>query len=91
MNDVNATIGVNTKTGVRLFMAVVVFLMFLALLSLTLAVSLSLFADTTLAVPMVDGSTVEQRNYVGASIEKLWQGFFSAVSAIIGLLGGKVL
>ena len=91
MNDANATIGVNIKAGRRFFMAVVVFLMFTALLSLTLAVCLSLFADTTLSTPTSDGSTVEQRNYVGASIEKLWQGFFSALSALIGLLGGKVL
>ena len=81
----------NTKTGPRLFVVVVIYLMLLALLTLTLAVCLSVFADTTLLVQTADGSTVEQSTYTGEAIGKLWQGFFSSLSALIGLLGGKVL
>ena len=81
----------NTKPFPRLYASIVVYLMFLALLTLTLAVCLSVFADTTLLVQTADGSTVEQRTYTGDAINKLWQGFFSSLSALIGLLGGKVL
>ena len=52
---------------------------------------LSIFADTTLQIQAADGSTIEQPTFVGDSIERLWQGFFSWLSALIGLLGGKVL
>jgi hypothetical protein len=65
--------------------------MFTALATMALAVLLSVFADTKLLVETADGSTVEQATYTGAAIEKLWQGFFSSLSALIGLLGGKVL
>ena len=81
----------NSKTGTRLFVVVVVYLIFLSSLTLTLAVCLSLFADTTTLIQTADGVTVERPTYVGSSIEKLWQAFFSSVSALIGLLGGKVL
>ena len=81
----------DTRTGTWLFVMVVVFLMFVALLTLSLAVTLSLVADTTFSIQAADGSTLEQPTQVGNSIEKLWQGFFSSLSALIGLLGGKVL
>ena len=81
----------NSKTGTRLFVLVVVYLIFLSLVTLALAVCLPLFADTTTLIQTADGVTVERPNYVGATIEKLWQAFFSSMSALIGLLGGKVL
>ena len=81
----------NTRPFSWLFVAVVVFLMFMSLFTLASAITLSLFADTTLLIQAADGSTIEQPTYVGDSIEKLWQGFFSSLSALIGLLGGKVL
>ena len=65
--------------------------MFMSLLTLALAISLSVVADTTLLIQAADGSTIEKPTYTGNAIEKLWQGFFSSLSALIGLLGGKVL
>ena len=81
----------NSKTETRLFVLVVVYLIFLSLVTLTLAVCLPLFADTTLLVQTADGVIVERPAYVSSTIEKLWQAFFSSMSALIGLLGGKVL
>ena len=81
----------NTKPFPRLYATIVIFLIFLALLTLTLAVCLSVFMDTTLLVRTEGGSTIEQSTYTGEAIGKLWQGFFSSLSALIGLLGGKVL
>ncbi len=74
-----------------MFVAVVLFLMLTALLTMATAVVLSVLADSTVLIQTADGSTVEQTTYTGAAIEKLWQGFFSSLSALIGLLGGKVL
>ena len=81
----------NSRTGSRLFVVVVIFLMFTAMLTMTLAVVLSLLVDTTLLIQAADGSTIEQPTYTGEAIENLWQGFFSSLSALIGFLGGKVL
>ena len=56
------------------------------------ATVLSVFVeDTTLVIKAADGSTIEQSTGAGDATEKLWQGFFSSLSALIGLLGGKVL
>lgn len=81
----------SARTGTWRFVAIVVFLMFTTVSTAATAVILSVFADTALLVQAADGSTIEQPTQVGNSIEKLWQGFFSSLSALIGLLGGKVL
>ena len=79
------------RNGSRRFVAVIIFLMFITIATMASAITLSVFADTTLLIRAADSSTVEQPTQVGNSIEKLWQGFFSSLSALIGLLGGKVL
>ena len=81
----------SARTGTWRFVAIVVFLMFTTVATASSAIILSIFADTALLVQAADGSTIEQPTQVGNSIEKLWQGFFSSLSALIGLLGGKVL
>ena len=65
--------------------------MFIALATMISAIALSIFADTTQYVQAADGSNIEQTTHVGDSIAKLWQGFYSSLAALIGLLGGKVL
>ena len=81
----------NTKPFSWLFVAIVIFLMLLAILTMTTAIALSVIADSALQFQAADGSAIEQPTQVGNSIEKLWQGFFSSLSALIGLPGGKVL
>ena len=81
----------NTKPFPGIYPTVVIFLMVIAFLTLTLAVCLSLLSDTALLIETADGSTVERPTYTGEAIGKLWQGFFSSLAALIGLLGGKVL
>ena len=81
----------DTRTGRWLYTTVVVFMMFMVVATMSSAIVLSIVADTTLLIEAADGSTIEQPTYVGDSIEKLWQGFYSSLSALIGLLGGKVL
>ena len=81
----------NLKPFRGMYPAIVIFLMGLSVVTLALAVCLSLFADTTLLIQTADGVIVERPAYVSSTIEKLWQAFFSSMSALIGLLGGKVL
>ena len=82
----------NARNGSRRYVAVVIFLMFIAIATMTSATILSVFVEeTTILIQLPDGSTIKQSNHVSQSIEKLWQGLFSSLSALIGLLGGKVL
>ncbi len=67
----------------RPFIFLVSFCMFIAVLTLLLAVGLSVYADRALA----DSEGMTAR----ASVERLWQGFFAALGALFGLLTGKGL
>ena len=72
------------KIGDTGFIIVVAFTMFIAIVTLLLAVGLSVYADAALADRGQDAGEVTR-----TSVERLWQGFFAALGALFGLLTGK--
>ncbi len=75
----------------KLYFSIVAFIMLIALLTLISAVALSIITDATLADQSQDNGAASPGTMTGAAIERLWQGFFSALSGLIGLLAGKRL
>ena len=61
--------------------------MLIAVVTLLLAVGLSVYADTVLADRGKNGEGLVTRS----SIEHLWQGFSAASGVLFGLLAGKRL
>ena len=60
-----------------------------ALVTMLLAVELSVYADSPLTVRGVDGEIIKQPTLTETAIDRLWQGFSGSMGALFGLLTGK--
>ena len=76
-----------TREGDSRFIVLVAFCMFISVVTLFLAVGLSVYADTVLADSGKNGEGLVTRS----SIERLWQAFSAALGVLFGLLAGKRL
>lgn len=75
----------------RLFAGIVLFCMLLAVATLALAVSLSLWVDAAAATQAAAGESINRETFTGAAIGRLWQAFSALLGALLGLLAGKTL